>query len=86
MIGSRSTTAQPHHRDVVHSLLEVPDGRRRTVWIYTVYRLNWKYPVTGVGKPAGDSAGGRGQDRPSRIALQHQRWCGYGCHLRGRPL
>ena len=34
-----------------------------------------KYPVGGVGKPAGDSRGGSGQDRPSRIALQHQRWC-----------
>jgi hypothetical protein len=72
MIGSRSTTAHPHHRDVLYSLLEVPDGRRRTAWIYTVYRLNRKYPVGGVGKPAGDSRGSSGQDRPSRIALQHK--------------
>jgi hypothetical protein len=51
MIGSRSTTAHPHHRDVLYSLVEVPDGRRRTAWINTVYRLNRKYPVGGVGKP-----------------------------------
>jgi hypothetical protein len=69
-----STMAHPHHRDALHSPLEFSDGRRRTAWIYTVYRLNWKYPVGGVGKPAGDSGGGSGQDRPSRIALQHQRW------------
>jgi hypothetical protein len=35
MIGSRSTT-RPHHRDVLRLLLEVRDGRRRTVGIYTV--------------------------------------------------
>jgi hypothetical protein len=58
----------------------------RTAWIYTVYRLNWEYPAGGVGKPAGDSRGGRGEDQPGRIALQHQRWRGYGRHLRSRPL
>jgi hypothetical protein len=37
---------------VLNSLLDFSDGRRRTAWIYAVYRLNRKYPVARVGKPA----------------------------------
>jgi hypothetical protein len=56
-----STTASGTHRDVLRSVFEFPDGRRGGARIYAMYRLDWKHPVGGVGKLAGDSGGGGGQ-------------------------
>jgi hypothetical protein len=59
--GFTSTTASGTHRDVLRSVFEFPDGRRGGARIYAMYCLDWKRPVGGVGKLAGDSGGGGGQ-------------------------
>ena len=59
--GFTSTTASGTHRYVLRSVFEFPDGRRGGARIYAMYRLDWKHPVGGVGKLAGDSGGGGGQ-------------------------